>query len=198
MGLINLPSTVFSTTWAQRPAASTMSGKIIRISDIGPGGCTFVSNGTRWKPLGGSCVIAQTNTTSAVTGTVSETLLYSFTVPGGLMSTNGILEFRTLLYYTNSANTKTSRIRFTSLSGALLVQNAVTTTDTGQYLHYWANNGTTNSQKRYVNNFGVTASTVATTSIDTTADFLIVYSATLTNTGEFMNLEGTTVTYIEG
>ena len=49
-----------SHLWAARPAAAGNSGQVIRVSDVGTGlgGSHWVSDGTYWRPVGGSVVIA--------------------------------------------------------------------------------------------------------------------------------------------
>lgn len=46
-------------TWATRPAAAGNTGQVIRVSDVGTGlgGSHWVSDGTYWRPVGGSVVI---------------------------------------------------------------------------------------------------------------------------------------------
>lgn len=70
-------------------------------------------------PLGKSGVAA------SVTGTTSETTLATINVPAGAMGPNGQLRITMLWNYTNSANTKTLRIR---LGGTVLITAAPTTT----------------------------------------------------------------------
>jgi hypothetical protein len=48
-------------TWANRPAADQYEDQIIRITDVGIDGGLFVSDGTYWRPLNGSIVLANTN-----------------------------------------------------------------------------------------------------------------------------------------
>jgi hypothetical protein len=45
-----------SYTWALVPAASLMAGVTVRLTDVGPvgAGSLWISDGTRWRPLGGS------------------------------------------------------------------------------------------------------------------------------------------------
>lgn len=57
--MLNLFDTAPVFTWANKPAASAMPGKVIRVSNIGPAaaGSFFISDGTRWTALNGQTVI---------------------------------------------------------------------------------------------------------------------------------------------
>lgn len=201
MGLINLPKKGLFTTWSNRPSASSMTGKIIRISDLGYGNNLFISNGTRWQPLGGSCLVAQSNVTSTVTGTAVETTLATITVPGGLMSNNGILEVYSLWSYTNAATSRNLRARFGAGSVSFM-SSTTTTTNTSQSKFYIRNMNATNSQTCQPVGFTQTYTTstggISTFSQDTSIDFTVVFSSTLTDTSQFVSLEGYTIFYTEG
>lgn len=201
MGLINLPKKIYSTTWANRPSASSMNGKMILISDLGYGNSLFVSNGTRWKPMGGSCLVYQTNVATTVTGTSVETTLGSTTVPGGLMSSNGILEISFLFSHTSSATSRNLRGRFGS--GAIsYLSSTVSTTNTTQAKYYLRNMNSTSSQS--CQPVGLTQTYITSTSSlssfaqDTSIDFNVSLSAALTDTSQFVTLESMTVFYTEG
>lgn len=52
------PASFDSYLWANRPAAAAYTGRIIRITDVGPAaGSLFISDGTYWVPLNGSVVL---------------------------------------------------------------------------------------------------------------------------------------------
>lgn len=52
------PASFDSYLWANRPAAAAYTGRIIRITDVGPAaGSLFMSDGTYWVPLNGSVVL---------------------------------------------------------------------------------------------------------------------------------------------
>lgn len=201
MGLINLPTKTYSTTWASKPPASSMSGQMIRVSDIGYGNNLFISNGTRWQPLGGSCLVSQSNVAVSVTGTASETTLATISVPGGLMSANGTLEVSTLWSYTNAATSRNIRARFGA--GAIsFFSGTVTTSNTAQCKFYLRNTNSTSAQVcqpiGLIQTFAASTSTFATYTQDTSIDFNITLSATLTDTSQTVTLEGYTIFYTEG
>lgn len=59
MGLLFAPlATAPTFTWAAKPSAANNSGKVIRVSDIGPDGSFWTSNGTRWVALNGHALLA--------------------------------------------------------------------------------------------------------------------------------------------
>ena len=99
-----------TSTWANRPTTA-QAGDLITITDIGPVDEIFKYNGTRWAPINGQCLIYSTNASVSVTGTVDQTELGTVTLPGGLVSANGILEFSSFWTVTNSTNSKIIKIK---------------------------------------------------------------------------------------
>lgn len=203
MGLVQLGNDFIRTTWASRPDASTMTGLVIFVTDIGPIGTMFISNGSRWAPVGGSCVLAINQTTSAVTGTVDETNLASVTVPAGLMSANGQLEIFTLWSHTSSATTRTVRIRLGDvLTGTAFYGPSLGTTNTLQGFTIIRNNNSLSSQYGFPITVGsglaTNPVTLVTSSVNTGLDTGIHFSAQLGSSVHFANLEGYSVTYVEG
>lgn len=203
MGLINLPKNIYSTTWAARPTASTMTGKIVRFSDVGYGSGLFISNGTRWQPLGGSCMIAQSNVASSVTGTSAETFLATIPIPAGFMSANGILEISSLWNYTNAATSRNLRCRVGQTTAASsILSSTATTTTTAQMKFYLRNANSVSSQVcqpiGFIQTYTTSTSTSTSYSIDTSLDFNVYFSATLTDTSQTVTLESYTIFYTEG
>jgi len=89
-GQIGLAATY---TWATKPLASAYIGTAF-ITDIGQGGSYWVSNGTEWKPLNGSVVLASSAVaSSAVTGDSGvDHAVASLVLPAGIMGLNGRIE----------------------------------------------------------------------------------------------------------
>lgn len=161
----------------------------------------MLANGTRWSPSGGVCLVSQSPTTTSVTGTLTETTLGSFVIPGGLMSANGQLEIKTLWAFTNSANAKTNRIRMNTLSGSQFISSAPTTSDSGQYLTIIRNNGLTTQQRGTnsgISSFGSTTAGLAVSTTDTGSDFNIVISGQLALSSETITLHHVSIIYMEG
>lgn len=205
MGFYNLPKTTLQTTFANRPTASLMSGKIIYITDIGPAGSYWISNGTRWQPLGGSCLLAISQVSSSVTGTASETNLASVTIPAGLMSANGQLEVFMLWSHTNEATARNLRVRLGTdpLAGTIYYNPSISTANTTQSFMIIKNNNATNSQYGFPNSTGAgyatSTGTLITSSWNTaTTNHLLAFNGALVDTSQTITLEGYSITYVEG
>lgn len=188
-------SQVLAGTWASKPAASDVGvGTVYRASDVGPSpGITFVSDGTRWIPDGVQILARNASASGmSVTGTLSETALVTVTVPAGVLGINGSLIVQVSFAYTNSANTKTMRIRFGGLAGTQYLSAAATTTATLSDQRWISNRGAANSQvggQGGVAFYGTSTNTTVTSSVDTTADTTLLLTGTLANTGETIAVE---------
>ena len=209
MSILNSDKDIRIYTFENRPTASLMTGAIIKISNIGPAGSYWISNGTRWQPLGGSCLLAISQVASSVTGTTSETNLASVTVPSEVMSSNGQLEIFILWSYTNNANSKAPRVRFgqstDALGGNVYYNPSVSTTNTLQSFLIIKNNNSTTSQYGFANNTGsgyaTSTGSVISSSWDTsspTYNIGVHFNGALTNSGDTLTLEGYSITYVEG
>lgn len=75
------------STWAARPSAVGRTRQRIKITDFGPTGTWFVSNGTRWYPESGEVVVggSKTDITTAVLDTASN-FVAGVTIPAGLIA----------------------------------------------------------------------------------------------------------------
>jgi hypothetical protein len=185
------------------------TGAIIKISDVGPAGSYWISNGTRWQPLGGSCVIAVSHVAVSVTGTTSETNLAMIGLPSNLMSANGQLEIFLLWSHTNNANTKAPRVRFgfdyDALSGNIYYNPSISTSNTTQSFLIIKNNNAQNIQYGFANNTGLgytTSTNAVVTSNWNTASTVyntgVAINGALTNAADTLTLEGYSITYVEG
>jgi len=124
-----------------------------------------------------------------VTGTATETTLATITIPANVMGPNGQIEIIPLWSVTNSANTKTLRVKL----GATTYFSAVNSSAAGvqPYIRI-ANCNSTSSQVGFGGSAsGLAASTAAaiTSSIDTTAATTITITGELANTGETITLK---------
>lgn len=206
MATINLPSKYFTTTWNEKPPASSMQDEIIFVSDIGPSGSFFCSNGTRWQPVGGQCLLAISTTSMNATGFTGESLWFSLKIPAGLMSANGQLELVVLSSYTSSANTKRTRVKFDNTelttSGTNFYNPSFTTTANAQGFVFIRNDNSTTAQYGHSSGIpsGTGASAIAGTSgtINTAIDSYVKFIAELTVSTEFVQLESYYLNYIEG
>lgn len=83
------------------------------------------------------------NTSASVTGTTSETTVYSYTIPAGTMGVNSSLHIPFILTWTNNANAKTFRIR---INGTVVAQYGPTTNATGRFYFIISNRNSLSSQ----------------------------------------------------
>lgn len=79
-------------TWATRPSAAGNVGQTIRITDIGnsAGGAHFFSDGTNWRPVGGSILLASkagslSSPLNVISGTTAAYFTPNVTIPAGLL-----------------------------------------------------------------------------------------------------------------
>ena len=111
------PFTIPTFTIAELPVASAMPNQLARVTDIGQGGATFVSNGTYWLPHG-EVLLKVDNVGATLTGSTSETLLSNFMFPSKLASPKMTIVVNSVWSMNNSANIKTPRVRFGGITGA--------------------------------------------------------------------------------
>ena len=111
------------------------------------------------------------------------------------MGPNGILRVTTLWSYTNSANNKTLRVRLGGLSGTAFQANVVTASNIGVMQRTIQNRNSQASQIGFnaANAASYTTvgsgTSVATGSVDTSADQSIVITGQLASAGETVTLE---------
>ena len=187
------PAHLGTYTWATKPTASDYAaGTTIRASDVGISpGMLLVSDGTRWIP-DGMQVLARSNAAAALTGTVNETALATITVPAGLLGVSGSLFVAATQTYTNSASSKTIRLRFSGISGTAYYSNAFTTTAANYFERTIANRTASSQVSNYsnaTNQFVATAGTFITSAVDTSAETTAVISGQLASSGETITLE---------
>lgn len=139
-------------------------------------------------------VLAQSGGPISITGTLVETTLATIAIPASSLTTNGSLRITTLWSYTNSANTKTVRVR---LAGTQIGLAAATATAAVQGQVIITNRAALNSQVCNGNNmaapFGTTTSAPVITAIDMAVSQNVTLTATLSNVGETITLESYTV-----
>lgn len=194
-----------TSTWANRPTTAQV-GDLIMITDIGPVDEVFKYNGTRWAPINGQCLLASNNTSVSVTGTTSQTELGVATIPGGLVSSNGMLEIYCFWSMTNSANTKTTRIKlmetsdpvtggtgYHGIANSTILYHQMTvrihsanSTSSQKGVGYWQAGGV-----------GSLAQAPVTSTYNFSTDKKIQLTGQLTNTGETITLRGWRLMYKE-
>lgn len=118
-------------TFAGLPAASENNlGMSARVTDIGPvGGSIFISTGTYWKPLNGSCVLAQANgSVAAPIQTLSAA--GKFTLPADQMITGGSLVLPTGLLRVGFTVTTYAKFKHRGTGGAWSISARLGTLNT--------------------------------------------------------------------
>lgn len=117
-----------SSTWANLPAASNVYvGQTVYVSNAGAKGSFWYSDGTRWKPINGQCLLASLDTPSAAIGS-TETITLQWLIPAGMWQVGDII--RSQAFLTKSGATDTA-------IGAVRVGTSGTTTDTGLISLTW-------------------------------------------------------------
>lgn len=204
MGFISLPPyEIPRYILANRPTAIGASGDIIFLTDIGPNGSHWVSNGTYWSPLGGEVTLAIVGTTYSLTGTASETVVATYTLPGGLLTPNSQLDIMQTWTYTNSANSKTMRIKHSAIGGgtggdAYYSVSATTSLSLMSTCSIRSNNSTS-SQKGWgigstvPSGLSAIANPLRSFTRGTSVATDIVFTAQLVNTSETITLSGYTI-----
>lgn len=125
----------------------------------------------------------------------SENILATITVPAGAMGLNGRLRWEAHWTFTNSANSKTCRVRFGGIGGSAYTSVAFTTTANFRDFKGLANRGASNSQISVADVFGPGSSfgggtgTVVTSAIDTSAATTLVITGQKASAGETITLE---------
>lgn len=193
------------STWANRPTTA-QAGDLITITDVGPVDEIFKWTGSKWAPINGQCLLYSTNASVSVTGTVDQTELGTVTLPGGLVSANGILEISSFWTMTNSANNKIIKIKLGQTSdpvtgGSSFVNRTETTISIHQHLCILRCSNSVNAQKAISSTIstglGSTTASNYTNTYDLSTDKKIFFTGQLANTGETITLRGWRLIYKE-
>jgi len=153
-----------------------------------------LTNKTLTAPSGVFYVHAASAATgmSVSTGT-AETILATVPIPAGAVGANGAIRITTLWTYTNSANSKTVRVRLGGISGTSFGAAVATTTADVQMMHIIRARNSTSSQVGFAANagstFATTTSGAASGSLDMTAAQDLVFTGTTASSGETITLE---------
>lgn len=163
-------------------------------SDAGTGDIRKAAWNADHQVVGAVEVLAQSAVPVAVSATTSEEALATITIPAGAMGANGCVEIWASWSYTNSANSKTLRIRAGGIAGTSIFSSAVTTTNTLMRPTHWANANATNSQRTSSSSgqggsVGTSSGTLVTTTVDTTAAVDIVITGQKASSGETLSLD---------
>lgn len=134
-------------------------------------------------------------------GDTVENTLATITVPANALGANGILRIQTIWTYTNSANNKILRVRYSGASGTVFKTQTATTTVAAYNETIIANRGLTNSQVGPFSSIqaalGTATGASITAAIDTTAATTIVITGEKASGGETLTLDGYMVELIK-
>lgn len=141
--------------------------------------------------------VAQSAAASLVTGTLTKTALATISIPGGMLSANGMLRISTLWSYTNSANNKIISIEF---GGTAFFTATATTTNEFNDISMIRNRNSVTAQIAHLanggNRLGTAGSAPTTGAVNTAVDQNVIFYGTLANTGETITLEAYTIEVI--
>jgi hypothetical protein len=148
-------------------------------------------------------ILAQSAVAVSGAADTAENTLATITVPANAMGPNGTLRIWTSWSYTNSANGKTLRVRFSGASGTQFMNPTVTASVVTSQITQITNRNATNSQ---VSASGANASGIvvgsgtalATSAVDTTVETTIVITGQKALGTETLTLERYLVELIYG
>ena len=150
-------------------------------------------------------VLAASSVAVNLTGSASETVMATISIPGGVIGPNGQLRIRTIWTATNNANNKTRRVRFGAAAagtgGTLMMGIASASVVSMQHLTQFGNRGVANSQVGAATGAGTggfteSTSACATASIDTGSACEIAITGQLASAGDTLTLESYSVELI--
>ena len=145
-------------------------------------------------------LMAKSGVASSITGTLTETMLATITIPANVVGANGQIKVNAYWTVTSSANVKNIRARLGGIGGTAVFGNAITTQATVLSNTLIINANSTSSQVSFSEVARGTDGLVNTlasisSSIDMTTSQSLVITGQLTNTGETITLVGYSVEY---
>lgn len=133
------------------------------------------------------------HTPVSVTGTTTETVLWTGTVTANSMGSNGCLRITSMWTYTNSANNKNLRVRLGGISGTVYTNVTASTTATMQTMTFIRNRDNHSSQIGFVVSgascFSTSTGAPVTSSVNTEGDVQLVITGQLGTSTETIQLE---------
>lgn len=172
-----------SYAWANRPAAASSTGIVIRVSDIGgTTGSLWISNGVYWVPYTGSVILARSSVADSISTTTAEEAFdgATITIPALAMGANGRLRVTMSFTVNNNANNKNIYLRLGGLAGTAYWNVNMASTLTGRFIPEISNRGATNSQTAGTalgnGNYGTNSNAITTGAVDTSVNTTLVIS----------------------
>lgn len=136
-------------------------------------------------------ILASAVVNSAAPANTSENALATISIPGGIMGPNGSIEILYTYRFTNNANNKIMRLRFSGIGGTAFQDRLVTTQQTSQLLTIISNAGATNSQVGMgvgSTGIGETTNPIVTSAVDTTVNQTVVITGQKANAADTLEL----------
>lgn len=136
-------------------------------------------------------ILASAVVNSAAPANTSENALATISIPGGIMGPNGSIEILYTYRFTNNANNKIMRLRFSGIGGTAFQDRLVTTQQTSQLLTIISNAGATNSQVGMgvgSTGIGETTNPIVTSAVDTTVNQTVVITGQKANAADTIEL----------
>lgn len=188
--LTEAPVGIDTYTWATLQAAYPNGGAALLA--LAANTMVFVSDwqalfvrctaGTYWLPVGGSCVLARLGAVVVHTGTVSETDVFTYSVPAALMNKDSGLRWRALILAAANTGGTTVRWRFDS---TIIDSNSCPASQSLSPLTEYQNVGATN-----VGAYGYNLTYAAATTFQTANAFTFKVQFTLNNPADTTSLLG--------
>lgn len=153
------------------------------------------------RPAKAPFVLAQTVVNASCDATVNENALATITLPANTLGANGSVEILSTWAMTNSANNKTTRVRFSGAAGTEFQNRIITTQASSQQLTSISNAGAANSQRGMglgSPGTGETTNAIVVGAIDTTVDTTLVISGQKASAGETLTLVKYRITVYPG
>lgn len=174
-------------------AQAAVAGALANPVTVATGGTGSTTARAAAAALGVPYILSQSGASVSCPADTTEDTLATITVPANALGANGVLRILTTWTFTNSANNKTMRVRYSGGAGTIYSSNVQTTQATSQVLTLISNRNATNSQVGAANDHdGLTlgsASAIVTSAVDTTASTTIVITGQKANSGETLRLE---------
>lgn len=177
-----------SYTWATKPDVADYTGMAF-LTDIGPAGSLWRSNGTLWVPVNDTVLLARSSVAqTAITGvTTEQNAAPAIVIPAGLIGANGGLRVAARFAMASSADDKTLRLKL----GATAFQTLVLTTAVS--VDFAARIDNRNDEAVQIGGNGAasmagTATAFVTGTIDTTAAQNLLFTGQLEAGGDSIQL----------
>lgn len=186
-------------TWATKPAPADYIGSAF-ISDIGVGGSYWTSNGTVWKPINGSIVLAETAVAGAAhTGTLTDTTLATINLPADILALTGtiVVETKVTANVVSTATVMYAKLDNTVFSGIGI--GVVTTAGVGHKFECQNRNSRTSKlgNNGAVHGYSGASGTAWTTlTVDTTGAVDLTITCAHGNVGSTVTLEAYRITLV--